>query len=581
MTDTRPNRQRRAAVYARESVDYQIAVGHQIRLCGMQAQKDGMEVPDDPAFRFSDNDATGANANRNGFQRLLRIVESGSAPFSRLYVKDRSRFGRFDDVRQQFMLEYQLHEMGVEIRYLDEDPINWGDTSGKAMGEQLYAFIRTSQTAAERHKIRERGRIGKRDAVIDGSSPHTKAPWGTERWHWNRSENRWIERAESGTGSRRPNLEIGLKWSPAKSAIILDIFEMASAGMGQAGIAEALTEREIETPGGHHVWNRNAVARILRHPIYKGTLIWGVKTSNEEPVHFSKAKSNETYPIRYPGFAPGAPVSTELWESVNRKLAGEKILWERRRATSPDFLLSGLLTCSVCGGGYAGHTRPPRKDGTRLRYYRHGTRHVPSSGSEPGVCSHKGRYLRTEPIEDAIRSACRAILTSPDYLGLVQRAIDDRLGQTRAESAREGIEELHDHAAQLGEEIKRAARRAAEEPDLHVADAHDDVAKAKAEEKRRIEARIEELKNEAQTLDRFRQQLPAAAPDLVGEVFDELGPGRLKDVIASVVHHAELTPDSGHLLLVCRTNPDARVSLYEPVGDQEKGPEVEGYASDE
>ncbi|TVP42863.1 MAG: recombinase family protein, partial [Gemmatimonadales bacterium] len=285
----------------------------------MQAEKEGLEVPDDPAFRFGDNDATGANDDRNGFQRLFRIVESGSAGFSCLYIKDRSRFGRFDDIREQFAHEYRLEEKGVRIRYLDEEPIDWGDNSGRSLGEQLFAFLRTGQTASERHKIRERGRIGKRDAVIDGSCPQPRAPWGSERWHWDRKGDRWVQPVESAAGSRRPGLVIGLRWDPVKSEIVREIYELAAGGMAQAGIATLLTERGIETPAGKMEWDRNTVGRILRHPIYKGDLVWAGASSDEEPVHFMTAKSHERYPIYYPGFAPGAPVSVELWDVVRRK----------------------------------------------------------------------------------------------------------------------------------------------------------------------------------------------------------------------------------------------------------------------
>jgi DNA invertase Pin-like site-specific DNA recombinase len=555
MTDTRANRTRRAAVYARESVDYEVTVDHQIRACVMQAQKDGLDVPDNPAYRFPDNDATGANADRNGFQRLLRIVESGSAGFSRLYVKDRSRFGRFDDIREQFAYEYMLKQKGVEIRYLDEDAINWDDTSGRSLADQLLAFLRTGQTASERHKIRERGRIGKRDAVKDGSYPHVRAPWGAERWHWDRAANRWIQRVESGAGSRKPGLVIGLRWDTHRSHLIREIYELAAEGRALTRIATLLTEREIETPSGGTGWNRNGVARILKNPIYKGDLIWAGKTSKEDPVHHEMAKSHEKYPIFYPGFAPGAPISADLWDRVQRKLAGESVLWERRRANSPGFILSGLLTCATCGKGFHGHARAPKRDGTQLRYYRHHEKRPDRSlpSSDDG-CPHTGRYLAAEPLEKAIREACRSLLASPEYRELVQYAVDDRLGQARTRTVSQGISDLRRVRSKLTEEIQRAATRAAEEPDPVVSDAHHRVAKVKAEEKRKVESRIEELKREEETLERVRNSLPEASPAMLEEAFDDLDNERLKQVLRGVVHHAELDPDESHLLLVCRTS---------------------------
>lgn len=558
MTQDPPTQRLRSAVYARESVDYEMAVAHQIRLCCKQASEDGMPVPDDPSYRFADNDATGANADRNDFQRMLRLVESGQAGFQRLYVKDRSRFGRFDDVRQQFSLEYMLETRGIQVRYLDEDPIDWTDSSGKALGSQLFAFIRTGQTAAERRNLRRRTRGGKRDAVIDGSYPHPMAPWGLERWHWNRSENRWIERVETGNGSRRPPLVIGLRWKPVESALIREIFEMAESGTSQAEIARKLSDRGIQSPGGNPRWNRTAVAKILRNPIYVGDLIWGRGKSQEMPVHFSEANSSESHPILYPDFAPGAPVPRNLRDRVHRILEGQRVLWERRRATSERFLLGGLLTCAGCGAGFHGHARPPRKDGSRLRYYRHDTPHrAPSDRSDGKRCPLEGRNLRAVPIENAVVEACRTILGSPHYRQLVEAAIADRLGQSERLSSREGLEDLENGARKLREEVARAARRAAEESDPDVADAHDNVAKAKAKEARGLEARVARLRHEGEVLERIRADLPEPEPTIVGAVFDDLEEEKLKTVIGSLVHHAELDAEKGDLRLVCRTNPGA------------------------
>jgi hypothetical protein len=93
---------RYAASLERQSRDYAEGVEAQYAINRQRAEKDGFMIPDDPMFRFTENHVRGQAINRKQWERLVKAVESGDAPFERVYVKARPRTGRWKDPREQF-----------------------------------------------------------------------------------------------------------------------------------------------------------------------------------------------------------------------------------------------------------------------------------------------------------------------------------------------------------------------------------------------------------------------------------------------------------------------------------------------
>lgn len=558
--DRAPSR-KRAAVYARESKDYELAIGHQHRQCVQQAEAEGYEVPDDPLFRFGDNERTGANANRADFQRLLSLVRAGQAGFSAIFVKARSRFARFDDTRERFALELELEKRGVIIRYLEEDePVDWKNVQ-TSLGDQLMAFLANADTARERHTIRERARVGFRNAVIDGSYPGKTPPWGTERWLKSELTGEWLEPVRSGTG-RAKGTRIALRWKPQEWHIIQDVFGLADEGESMSAIANALNEQDVPGPRGTSTWARSTVSMLLNNPIYKGELVWGLTHSpDEEPLDVSEAIPGATHPIRYPDFVQDPPVSEEQWNRVQRRLDGERLAWERRRAVSPDILLSGIVVCAHCGAGYHGNHRPPRKDGTRLTYYRHGQKIAPLSrvtelfSGELEDCPWANRYVRAEVLEHAVVTAVRSLLKTDDFEALVAQAVEDRLGAQREAQVDQGLAKIEERLGEARREQQQAVEYAATSSDRNVADMYHQVVESREAEIQKLEDRVERLRREADTLEGTLSTLPDLDLQSVEGTFDQLSHAEKKAVIGALVHHAELSLEPLDLTVACYTAP--------------------------
>lgn len=125
-----PNNQRRhAAAYGRTAVGYgvdgpaprfgDVGVRAQWTACQNAARSDGYHIPDSSDFLFGDDGVSGRASRRPQMERLLDVVRSGQAQFSRLYVTDVVRLSRDEtgfSFLQSFENELLLH--GVELRFL-------------------------------------------------------------------------------------------------------------------------------------------------------------------------------------------------------------------------------------------------------------------------------------------------------------------------------------------------------------------------------------------------------------------------------------------------------------------------------
>lgn len=81
----------------------------------------GWSIPDDPAFRFSDDGESGASAHRPGLDALLARVRSGEASFDRVYMRDVTRPVRSSDPRWRYWFEYEMERFGVRILYATDE----------------------------------------------------------------------------------------------------------------------------------------------------------------------------------------------------------------------------------------------------------------------------------------------------------------------------------------------------------------------------------------------------------------------------------------------------------------------------
>lgn len=85
------------------------------------AEQDGFLIPDEPRMRFTDDGGSGAATSRGDFDRMVQIVERGSAPFERVYVRHPDRLGRWADPRVRCYYEVLFEQHDVKLRYAERD----------------------------------------------------------------------------------------------------------------------------------------------------------------------------------------------------------------------------------------------------------------------------------------------------------------------------------------------------------------------------------------------------------------------------------------------------------------------------
>lgn len=535
-----------AATYARKSTPDEQGVADQHALNAARAQRDGYPVPDTREYRYGDDDTSGVTTSRKDWDRLVALIESGEAPFCRLYVKDRTRLGRWSDPRQHTYWEVHFERHGVQIVYSErERQIDYRDPASR--GEMIGHFIKDQVdnvvSAEERIRLIRRITVGMRSAVLRGFYPGSTAPYATERWLADARSGTLVERVPEGKRLRREGCDFRLRWAEdGTTDVVRQIFTCIEAGESLQAIAVRLNEQRTPTPGRSQSWSAEAVRRIARNPIYMGDLVWGRGTRAGDPVTHTEAVVDGQEAILYQDFLPDAPVPRAQWEHVQQLLNGTREQWTQRRATSPDFLLSGLLRCPQCGRAWHGHTSS-RKNGTaRRRYYRH---ELSRRHNAHVRCGLNNRYLRAEVVEAAVLAAVQRTLSDERLVQIVEEAIAERqrlLGSidhareiARTEQQLRRKEAALDQAtmarleAQTGAEIESCRR----------------VVEALGQEVDHLRSRLADRmqeQNRLTSLERRIEMLPERARDLWSAFADAPLPDQ-KEILATLIDGIDVGED--------------------------------------
>src|SRR5579872_1319501 len=292
----------RVVLYERRSTDNELQ--HDSHESQDEELRRDARSHDDQIVRVYRDDATGTNAQRRDFQRLIRDVQH--ADFDGILVLDVTRWGRFGNVDESAYWEFFCLLHGVIVRYVNEPFRN--------DGSPYDAILKTIKRvgAAEYSKDKSRTvQYAKARVVRNGFYPGGSAPYGMKRLMV-RPDGTVVQELKAGEHKAIGNYRIKLApGNPDEVAVVQRIYALFLSGMNRKAIARTLDAEHVRPPlrGTDH-WYYGEVHKILRNPVYAGF----AKVRCKPSVNF---KDGET--ILSPN-AWSAVISVSDWELVQRRL---------------------------------------------------------------------------------------------------------------------------------------------------------------------------------------------------------------------------------------------------------------------
>ena len=224
---------------------------------------------------------------------------------------------------------------------------------------------------------------------------------------------------------------------PEEAAIVRRIFAEFAAGRSPKAIARGLNDENVPGPRGI-LWRDTAIrghrtrgTGILNNELYVGRLVWNRLRYVKDPRtgrRVSRQNPAEAWVVEE--VPELSIIDVALWEAVKSRQAeidatpGVQAIkasrfWEHRRATH---LLTGLVRCSACGGGFAAVGRDYLACANARKFAR---------------CDQR-KAIRREVLEEVVLDLVRDRLMQPDavktFVAAYMREIN--AGRDDAEAAR-------------------------------------------------------------------------------------------------------------------------------------------------
>lgn len=278
-----------------------------------------------------DDGISGTTFNRPGVQRLLDDAKTGK--INLIICKDLSRFGRnYIQVGQFTDYIFPMHNIRFIALSDNVDTLN-SQSAGMDMMPIVNIFNEW-HCASTSKKIR---------AVLESGAKNGKYKSPTAAYGYIKSDDE----------KHTPIID------PEAAAVVKRIFEMRAKGITMAHIAEILNAEKIPSPSEYYyskrgkpnvksvtnLWCRTTVRRILKNPIYIGTMAQLRTTTVSYKNHKVIRKNKEDWIVVEHNHEP--IISQELWDKV-REL-DDSVSKGKRDSCGNVALFSGMLYCQDCG----------------------------------------------------------------------------------------------------------------------------------------------------------------------------------------------------------------------------------------
>ena len=435
----------RAAIYARYSTDMQstTSIEDQVRLCQLRAEGAGSAVVE----TYADHGISGASTLlRPGVQALLQDAIAGK--FDTVYAEALDRLSR--DQEDIAAIYKRLSFAGVSIVTLSEGEIS-----------ELHIGLKGTMNALFLKDLADKTRRGLRGRVEAGRSGGGKA-YGYD-----------VVKSEDDKGRRTIN--------PAEAESVRRIFRDYGAGKSPKAIAAALNREGVPGPSGRG-WgqstingNRHRGTGILNNELYVGRMVWSRLRYVKDPATGKRvSKPNPESDWLIQDVPELRIIDQEVWDKAKARQGAlttrKSTFWTKQR---PKYLLSGLLTCGSCGGGFSMVSK------TQLGC---------STARNKGTCSNR-LTVKREDLEADLLHALQDHLMDPELCAVFCKAYTAEMNRLRREAmaAMVGQErELAKISRQLGQMVDAIADGAPVAPikdKMHALDARKTTLEAALEQR--------------------------------------------------------------------------------------------------
>lgn len=400
----------RVAAYARFSSDNQrdTSIDDQVNLAREFIQRHGGKVTD--GLVFTDYAVSGVSRAREGFERLLRLIEERKVNV--VVTESASRLSRDlgDADRLWKLCEFQ----GVRLICISEGVDSARD--GARMAFQMNAIL-SDQYLVKLGKETLRGLRG----AADRGHSTGGLPYGyTSRPIWN--------------GGREPD-GFDILVAPEQAAVVVRIFEMYRDGYSYLTIATRLNDERVPPPrfeSRKHptkFWKKGTVREMLRNAAYTGRWSFGRRHWRRDPTtrkrRYVKRPAHEVKVSDRPHLRI---IEDELWEAVRQRRDDVRANYAGKRSGAPGHRthrpLSGLLFCGLCGH------RMVDAGGSSSRYYRC------SANGSGGACGNDQK-VREDVLVDAAVRELKRLLFDTELHEQLRNKIEKRIAAYRSRSSAE------------------------------------------------------------------------------------------------------------------------------------------------
>lgn len=365
------------------------------------------------------------------FQQMMKDAKQGD--FDTVLCWDQDRFGRFDSLEAGKWITPMLED-GVGLTTVGQGTIDFEDFAGRI----VYAVNQEGKHNFLKDLSRNVCRKFKQMAE-QGYLPSGCAAYGYDRAYIDEAGNEImrVKRDEPSPikSSRRIMVRL-VPGDPDEVRIVKRIFrEYAKKGVGANMIRDELNAEGVPTPRGAKHWTAGTIMQILSNQRYCGDMVYGTRRSGKHfyigkqaPVKVdgrerrtrqtSKTKAAEDRIVVRDTHE--ALVDRSTFEMVQRKRA-IKNKFPATRKDRPNYLLSGLLHCSHCGGKMSGRRKGERHFYLCDNYLRFGR----ASGCRLWSV-HQDVFV------DLVVRLVAGLLNSDEQIQLLREAVERKLNERAA-----------------------------------------------------------------------------------------------------------------------------------------------------